>query len=98
MQFEDDSVELVALGFLAFPGNDHTVKLPSGAYCGHKYYCCDLRDAGRVVVDFLTLQEGVAYDAASQTFMERWNVAQHARAKEQVTALRQLQAVLAWCP
>ena len=98
MQFEDASRELGELGFLAFSGNDHTVELPSGASCGHKYYCYDFRDAGRVLVDLLAPQEGVAYDAASQTFIELWNVAQHARAKEQVTALRELQAVLAWCP
>lgn len=98
MQFEEACVALFQLGFLGFPGNEHTVELSSGAHgYRHVYYWRDLQDAGVVVIDLLQPQEGIDYDAASQTVMERWNAAQVERAKEQATTARELQGVLNAC-
>jgi hypothetical protein len=87
MQFNDAFLSLFEVGFLGFAGNEHTVKLPSGASCGHQYCWHKLRDADLVMVDLLLPQEGVAYDAATHAEMDRWNATQVARGKQKAAAL-----------
>lgn len=86
MQFDAAFVALFEAGFLGFAGNEHTVELPSGASCSHRYCWHKLRDADLVMVDLLLPQQGVAYDTATQAVMDRWNATQVARGKQQAAA------------
>jgi len=98
MDFANAFTELFVMGFLGYPGNEHSVSIgPARTRVLRHFYWCDLKTSGMCVVDLLEPAADSTLDQSDQDLVQEWNAEQVNRARKAIRDRDELEDVLSMC-